>query len=87
MPWGTPGVPVVSDHKTTANFDFGLDEVTLPRDPQGVIYGYEAFRQYPEAEKAELRWNYVLTSPKKNWKALNGGLKRTFSKTLLNSRS
>lgn len=60
--WGTPGIPVVGDHKTTSSEDYVKNEETLAtKDPQGTLYGLAALLA-TNAPAVDLHWSYMIKS-------------------------
>lgn len=60
--WGTYGIPMAGDHKTTTSEDYIKDEETLAtKDPQGTLYGVATFLRLPVyATEVDLHWSYIL---------------------------
>lgn len=52
--------PKVTDHKSTSDFKWAKTPEILKRDPQGVVYGLHAMREYG-TDAVELEWIYYRT--------------------------
>lgn len=58
------GVPLISDHKTTSNFQYALTEYEIAQDVQMLAYGQYALLRYPDADSVELQHTAILTRGK-----------------------
>lgn len=75
--WGTPGIPLVGDHKTTSRTLFIKTPEKLTReDPQAAIYGAYALA-VSGANEVDLHWSYMVkTTPRPGQKQVRVRMSR-----------
>lgn len=66
-----PVLPIVIDHKTTANLGYAKSEGDLEHDPQAILYGLEARVQAKTTDDVILNWGYTQTRGKAATKAVH----------------
>ena len=60
MPPIDGNIPLVLDHKTTADFSYAKKEEELRSDPQAILYAAHTLKD-TGAEAVDLQWNYMRT--------------------------
>jgi hypothetical protein len=66
-----PRLPIVIDHKSTADIKYALSATDLEHDPQAILYGLEARVQAKTTDDVILNWGYTQTRGKAATKAVH----------------